>query len=102
MTDLEKDQPELWRFIPLLQAGTMRWLLVAGASWLATALGVHETMVPARAEQYVALFLQLLQGAAIMWAAVHRYLNPTPPLALTKADAEAKNAAKAASIEGES
>lgn len=93
---MEKQQPEMWQFIPALQSGTMRWLLVAGASWLATTCGVPEALVPERAEQLVELVLQILQGFALMWAAYHRYANPTPPLAMTKGDANQRNAARAA------
>lgn len=92
MTQMTKDQPYMWRFMPLLSSGTMRWLLVAAASWLATLLGVPEALAGDHAERWVELTLQMVQGAAIMWAAYHRYAHPTPPLATTQKDADSKNA----------
>jgi hypothetical protein len=91
MKDLQKDAPELWPFIPMLRAGSMRWLLVAGATWLASVLGIPEAIAPQQAEQWVELAVKILEGAAIAWAGYHRYANPTPPLAFTKKGAEKKN-----------
>jgi hypothetical protein len=91
---LEKGQPELWKFVPLLSSGTMRWLLVAGATWAASLTGVPEALAPEQAERWVQLFLQVVQGVAIIWAGYHRYSNATPPLARSKKEADAKNAAR--------
>jgi hypothetical protein len=90
-----KDEPAEWRFIPLLQSGTMRWLLVAAATWVAGLASVSE-VAPAQAERWVELGLQIAQGVAIAWAGYHRYSNPTPPLAASRKLADEKNAAIAA------
>lgn len=88
---MDKSQPWMWRFMPLLSSGTMRWLLVAGATWLATLIGIPEAIAPAQAERWAELALQVLQGVAIAWAGYHRYKNPTPPLVMTKEQAEQRN-----------
>lgn len=97
---MEKDQPYLWRFRPLLHSTTMRALLVGGVSWLLSALGVAQTVADADAARWVELGLQLIEGAAFAWAAWARYHRASPPLTLTKAQAAAKNTAFAPVSEG--
>lgn len=88
---MQKDQPYLWRFQPLLKSATMRALLVGAVSWLLQTSGVAEQVASDDAARWVDLTLQLVEGAAFAYAAWSRYHHATPPLTLTKAHAEEKN-----------
>jgi hypothetical protein len=77
---------------PFYKSNTIRALLVAFVAWLLTAIGIGEEMASAEAQRLVNLALELVQGIALAWAAYARSRQPTPPLTLTKAGAERRNA----------
>lgn len=83
-----------WSWKVWHKSNTMRALLVALVAWGLDKAGFPDEISQGIAQQVIELLLAGVEGGALLWAMYARTQQPTPPLALTKAAADQKNAAE--------
>jgi hypothetical protein len=74
------------------KSNTMRALLVGAIAFGLDRVGLPEALSQGTAQQLVDLLLGTAQGGAMLWGLYARSRQPTPPLTLTQASADRKNA----------
>lgn len=81
-----------WNFTAWYKSNTMRALLVGLIAFGLDRIGLPDTVAQGTAQQLVDLLLGTAQGGALLWGLYARSRQPTPPLTLTQASADRKNA----------
>lgn len=76
------------------RSNTMRALLVGLVAFGLDRVGLPDGLSQGAAQQLVELLLGTAQGGAMLWGLYARSRQPTPPLTLTRAEAERRNAAE--------
>ena len=94
MNEDKANQTKQLTAIPWYDAGTMRALLVAAVGLIgavASLFGVDEALFSAKAAKVVDSLSILIAVGGVVWAGVSRTRQPTPPVTLTRADADRHN-----------
>jgi hypothetical protein len=73
------------------RSNTMRALLVGAVAFALDRVGLPEALSHGTAQQLVDLILGATQGGALLFGMYARSRLPTPPLTLTKVDADRQN-----------
>lgn len=85
-----------WSWTAWYRSNTMRALLVGMVAFGLDKLGLPDALSQGAAQQIIELLLGATQGGALLFGLYARSRQPTPPLALTQAAADEKNAAELA------
>lgn len=81
-----------WNWTAWYKSNTMRALLVGLLAFGLDRAGLPGALSQGAAEQLVEILLGTAQGGAMLWGLYARSRQPTPPLTLTQAAADQKNA----------
>lgn len=82
----------MYQSIAWYRSNTMRALLVGVIAFGLDKLGLPGALSQEAAQQIVEVLLGATQGGAMLWGLYARSRQPTPPLTLTQAMADRKNA----------
>jgi hypothetical protein len=81
-----------WNWTAWYKSGTMRALLVGLLAFGLDKVGLPDGLSQGAAQQLVDLLLGATQGGALLYGMYARSSLPTPPLTLTQAAADRRNA----------
>lgn len=90
-----------WNWTAWYKSNTMRALLVGFIAFGLDRVGLPEALSQGTAQQLVDLLLGTAQGGAMLWGLYARSRQPTPPLALTQAAADRRNATSESAAQDE-
>lgn len=88
-----------WNWTAWYKSNTMRALLVGLIAFGLDRVGLPESVSQGAAQQLVDLLLGATQGGALLWGLYARSQQPTPPLTLTQAAAERRNAPSESAVQ---
>jgi hypothetical protein len=87
-----------WNWTAWYRSNTMRALLVGTIAFGLDKVGVPDAISQGAAQQIIEVLLGAAQGGAMIWGLYARSRQPTPPLTLTQASADRKNAVEEGAI----